>query len=430
LPRNRYPTIKKGADGFWHAWITVGTKGNGRPDQRHIKRATKTAVEDRIDELLDQIRNGAVVKPGRPDTVAQWLTTYLDTVLPSSGRCDPATIRDYRSKIQHWVLPIIGNVRLDKLQTENLDAVYLGMRRAGRADSTVLKVHRILSRALEMALRRRLVPRNVAKLMDSPSFDAVDQSPLTADDAAAVLAASTGRRNAVRWQIGLALGLRQGEALGLRWSYVDLERAEIRVWWQLRRRAFDHGCGGTCGHPRGGNCPQRVMPLRTGEVNLLDLSKPANVDRRTGFVIKRPKGKGKRTVALPTELVEALREHRAGQKLERVLADSMWQDHDLVFAESDGRPIDPKYDHQEWKSILAAAGVPATRLHDARHTAGTIMTVLGVPIEVVQEILGHSDVRTTRGYVHVASEMARAATARMGRTLLRRASTPPTTPLI
>jgi integrase len=423
MPRNRYPSLKKGDDGLWHAWITVGTKANGRPDQRHVKRATKSDAEDRIDELLSQVRTGAVVKSGHL-TVEQWLTTYLDTVLPSTGRCDPGTVKDYRSKIGHWALPVIGSTRLDRLQPEQLEAVYLGMQRAGRAASSALKLHRILSRSLEVALRRNLVGRNVAKLIDAPKTRLVEEGALTQEDALAVLAAAAGRRNSARWSIGLALGLRQGEALGLRWAYVDLERGEMRVYWQLRRRAFDHGCGGTCGRRRGGNCPARTLELRDGESAVLDLSKPVTSDRRTGLVLKEPKGKSKRTVPLPDELVAQLRAQRDVQDLERIMAGPAWQPHDFVFARADGQPVDPKRDYAEWRDLLTAAGVPESRLHDARHTAGTVMTALGVPIQVVQEILGHSDLRVTRRYVHVASEMARAATDRMGSILLKKPSTP------
>lgn len=419
MPRNRYPQIRKYGDGLWHAWVIVGEGPDGRARRRHVKRATKAEVEDAIDELLSQVRTGAAVKAGRSITVEQWLTTYLDTVLPSTGRCDPGTIKDYRSKIQHWALPVIGATRLDRLQPEQLEAVYLNMQRAGRAASTALKLHRILSRALEVALRRNLVGRNVAKLIDAPTTRAVEEGALTREDANAVLDAAAGRRNSARWSIGLALGLRQGEALGLRWAYLDLERGEMRVWWQLRRRAFDHGCGGTCGKRRAGNCPQRLLELRTGESAVLDLGKPADADRRTGLVLKEPKGKSKRTVPLPDELVAQLRAHRSVQDLERIMAGPVWQPHDFVFARPDGQPIDPKPDYAEWRDLLDAAGVPESRLHDARHTAGTVMTALGVPIQVVQEILGHSDLRVTRRYVHVASEMARAATERMGSALLK-----------
>jgi integrase len=425
MPRNRYPQIKKGDDGLWHAYVTVGTKPNGRPDQRHIKRATKTAVEDRIDELLDQVKSGVVVKAGRGITVSAWFDLYLDNVLPSTGRCDPETIRDYRSKLEHWVLPIIGHMRLDRVQTDQIEACYMMMRRAGRADSFILKVHRILNRAWKIALRRKLVGGNIIELIDPPRVVALEQDALSLDDAKAVLAAAAGRRNSARWSIGLALGLRQGEMLGLRWEYVDLERGEMRVWWQLARRSFDHGCAGRpCGRRKAGYCPQRTMQMRSNELPILDLSKPSDTDRRTGLVLKEPKGKSKRTVPLPPELVAELREHQQAQMVERILADVMWQDHGLIFTEEDGRPVDPKRDYQEWQRLLADSGVPAIKLHGGRHTAATILIALGTGIEVVQELLGHSDSRTTRGYVHIASEMARAATQRMGGALFGVASEP------
>lgn len=414
--RRDYPKITQKADGKCHAWVTVGTKPNGRPDQRHIKRDTIEEVEERIDELLDQKKAGAVVKPGRAVTVEQWLTTYLETVAPR--RCDPTTIYDYRSKMRTWVYPVVGKVRADRLAPDQLDDVYLRMQRAGKADSTILKVHRILTRALEIAYRRGIVPRNVAKLIDAPTAKKIEILPLTEAEAVAVLDTATAsrRRNTARWSVGLALGLRQGEALGLRWPYVDLEAREIRVWWQLHRRSFQHGCGTppTCGRRRGGNCPDRVLPLRSGE---------RQIDG-TGLILKEPKGKSKRTIPIPVELVDALKDHREVQELERQYAEAAYLKHGFVFAHADGRPLDPGDDYDDWKDLLTASGVRDARVHDGRHTAATLLLAQGVALEVVQEILGHSDIRVTRGYSHVASAMARDATERMGRSLLRKRSTP------
>lgn len=403
MARRRYPTISQDDTGQWHAWITVGTKPNGRPDQRHVKRATRAAVEERIDELLDQTRAGAVVRPGRAPSVEGWLTTYLDTVAPR--RCDPSTVRGYRSLCMHWVYPAIGRTRVDRLAPEQLDEVYLRMARAGKADSSVLKLHRILSRALEMALRRGIVPRNVAKLIDSPTAKRAEIQPLSELEAQAILAAAAGRRNAARWSVGLALGLRQGEVLGLRWAYVDLVAREIRVYWQLHRRQFEHGCKPVCGRRRAGNCPDRTLPVRSGEVVLAG-----------GLILKPPKGKSRRTIPIPAELVVVLRAQREVQALERIAG--VGNPHDLVFATPLGEPVDPGRDHDEWQDLLTAAGVRTARVHDARHTAATLLLAQGVPLAVVQEILGHSDIRVTRGYSHVASAMARDATDRIGRSLL------------
>jgi integrase len=417
MARRRYPPITLKSDGRYHAWVTVGTKPNGRPDQRHIKRSAVAEVEERIDELLDQLRKGAVVKAGRAQTFEAWMTTYLDTVAPR--RCDPSTIRGYRSQCVHWAYPVAGRTRVDRVTPEQLDEVYVRMQRAGKADSSILKMHRIISRALEVALRRGLVPRNVAALIDDPVAKRVEIEPLTEAEALAILAATDGRRNAARWSVGLALGLRQGEALGLRWQYVDLAAGEIRVWWQLHRRAFDHGCaerrppsGWPCGRTRGGNCTQRRLPLRSGETQL-----------EGGLILKPPKGKSKRVIPIPDELVATLAAQREIQRLERDVQ-HVPNPHDLVFTSPLGGPVDPGHDHDEWRALLTLAGVRTARVHDGRHTAATLLLAQGVPLEVVQEILGHSDVRTTRGYAHVASAMARAATDKMGASLLRRPGTP------
>jgi integrase len=411
MARRRGPVATEGGDGAWHIWVTVGTKPNGRPDQRHVKRATKAAAEARADELLDQVKAGAAVKPGRALTVQQWLTIYLDTVAPR--KIDPSTVYLYRSKLRNHVYPVIGTIRLDKLQPEHLDAVYLSMQRNGKADATMLQTHRILSRALEIAFRRGLAPRNVAKLIDPPTAKVIEVEPLPLEAAVKVLDATAGRRNRARWSVGLAQGLRQGEALGLRWPYVDLDEATMNVWWQLSRRAFEHGCEPACGRRRGGNCPQRWLPLRTGEIVV-----------EGGLILKEPKGKSKRTVAIPPELVKELRAHREVQALEKQWAGGAWTEHDLVFARPDGGPIDPSSDWDEWKALLALAGVADYRVHDGRHTAATLMLAQGVQERVVQEILGHSSITLTQRYTHVASKMAQDAAAKMGAALLRREGTP------
>jgi site-specific recombinase XerD len=94
------------------------------------------------------------------------------------------------------------------------------------------------------------------------------------------------------------------------------------------------------------------------------------------------------------------------------------RDHDLVFATLKGLPIDRTDDWREWHAVLKAAGVRWGRLHDARHTAGTLLVEQGVHPRVVQEILGHTRITTTERHTHVASPQVRDATERIGRALL------------
>ncbi len=107
---------------------------------------------------------------------------------------------------------------------------------------------------------------------------------------------------------------------------------------------------------------------------------------------------------VPPELVTILREHQRAQILERALAGGTWADHDFVFCQPDGQPIDPRRDWQEWADILQSAGLEHRVVHAQRHTAATLLLDQVVAL-AVQEMLGHSDIRVTRSYTHVSSPL-------------------------
>jgi integrase len=200
---------------------------------------------------------------------------------------------------------------------------------------------------------------------------------LNVEEARRVLDTARGHRNAARWTVALAVGLRQSEALALQWTDIDLSAGTLTV-----RRGIHRVAGG-------------------------------------GLVYEEPKAeRSRRTVALPTQLVATLREHRAAQQDERRAAGSLWEDHDLVFAQPTGRPIDRRVDWTAWKALLREAGVRDVRLHDGRHTAATLLLSEGVHPRVVMELLGHAQMRTTTDtYSHVLPALAREAAERMGAAL-------------
>lgn len=209
---NPVSTIYQGADDFWHAWVTMGYKSDGGTDRRHVKRQSEKATRKRVGELEKARDSGDFAKAGRAPTVAQWMETYLDTI--AVRKLSARSYDDYWSKARNWIIPRIGKHRLDRLQPEHLDAMYAKMERAGKSQSHVLKVHRILSRALKIARRREKITRNVAELLDPPTVEEVEREDLTASEAKQVLAAAEGLRNGARWSVALSVGLRQGEALG------------------------------------------------------------------------------------------------------------------------------------------------------------------------------------------------------------------------
>jgi integrase len=155
------------------------------------------------------------------------------------------------------------------------------------------------------------------------------------------------------------------EALGLRGTDVDLGAGLLVVQRALQRHTWQHGCGGACGRKRGADC-------------------------RGLLVVETKSRSGRRAIGLPPPLVELLREHRAVQDAGRAFAGSVWQEGGWLFAQPNGKPTDPRPDHAEWKELLRAARVREARLHDARHTATTMLLVLGVPQRVVMDVMGWS----------------------------------------
>jgi len=142
-----------------------------------------------------------------------------------------------------------------------------------------------------------------------------------------------------------------------------------------------------------------------------------------GLVFREIKERRRKTVPLPPELAAILIAHRKVQDLEREAAANLWEDHHAVFAQENGHPIDPRADWHEWSDILAEAGIPHVGTHTMRHSAATIALDQGVALAVVQEMLGHSDIRVTRGYTHVSSLLAQDAAARLGQALFGETAT-------
>jgi integrase len=373
---NGRSTIIKRDDGRWHGYVSMGTKGNGTRDRRHISAVTRAAVVEKVKALEAKRDAGMVGASGRALLVDEWLDYWAENI--ASVRVRARTLATYRTMIRLHLNPYIGKRRLDQLQPEHLEQTYKQLLDKGLSPASVLRVHRMLHRALKIAMQRDRVARNVATLVEPTRQERPKTpEPLDVEECKRVLAAAEGLRNSARWTVALALGLRQSEALALQWKDIDFDRGTLSVRRGLHR-----------------------VP---GE----------------GLVFTEPKTDcSRRTIAVPAPLVEALRKQRVAQNEERLVAGSEWDDWDLVFAQPNGRPLDKHSDYETWIKLLNRAGVRHIRLHDGRHTAATLLLTAGVHPRVVMELLGHSQMRTTTDiYSHVMPALAQEAADRMAKTL-------------
>jgi integrase len=412
---NGRSSIYFGNDGYWHGRVTMGVRDDGRPDRRHVRGKDKAAVTAKVQKLESQRDEGIVTKPGRAWTVEKWLNHWLENIARPSVRYK--TYVGYRTAVHKHLIPGVGAHRLDRLEPEHLEKLYARMQADGLKAGTAHQVHRTARTAFGEAFKRRRITRNPAEFAKSPRIDEEEIEPFEAEEIDRVLHTALAKRNGVRFVVALALGIRQGEALGLKWSRLDEASKTLRISKALQRRTWQHGCDDPhrCGaryhkarpckpnckrHKRA--CPPPCPPDCTSHARWCP-------QRHGGGLVEADvKSKaGRRGIALPDELFTLVMEHRKVQDSERELAGTEWHEGDWMFAQSTGKPIDPRRDQYEWKALLEKARVREARLHDARHTAATVLLLLGVQERAVMDVMGWSNSAMVKRYAHVTARLRR-----------------------
>ncbi|MDA2806132.1 tyrosine-type recombinase/integrase [Nocardiopsis suaedae] len=388
---NMASSIYEGTDGYWHGRVTVGIKDDGKPDRRHVSRKTKAAVTQAVRKLERERDNGTLRKAGERWRVKDWLTHWLEHIAkPSVGE---NTYSGYRVDVNVHLIPGVGAHWLDKLKPEHLEGFYGKMRDKGSKPATVHHAHRTIRAALNEALRRGVITRNPALLAKAPKVVEEEVEPYSIDQVRGLLRLVAERRNGARWALALALGLRQGETLGLKWRDLDLDARTLRVRRHLLRPKYKHGCANPCGR-KPGFCPDRVR------------ANPLTKDTKSAA--------GRRPVGLPAPVADLLQEHRRLQEKEREQAGHLWERGDWVFTDVFGHPVSPNTDFREWKALLKEAGLREARLHDARHTAATVLLILEVPDRAVMGLMGWSSGSMLKRYQHLVDQVRSDVADRVG----------------
>lgn len=217
-------------DGRWEGALTLPGTGGRR---RRFYGASEEQVARQLEALAAAAAGEAVV-PASP-TVGDYLAWWLEVVIRPARR--PNTSRAYESLVRLRLCPALGHLPLAGLTPQQVQAALL-QTAAGPLAGTPCAVQRmrdVLRGALQYALRCGAVARNAAALAAPPRYARPEVRPFTPEEARAFLAASRGERLAALYAVALALGLRQGEALGLTRGGVDLAAGTLHVRQQLQR---------------------------------------------------------------------------------------------------------------------------------------------------------------------------------------------------
>lgn len=400
----------KEKSGLWAVAIElppVKWKDDGSPirNRKVVRFPTRAEADAALRDLREQKRKAGTL-PGTSPTVEAWFTQWLDTHV--TPRLRPRTADTYRTYVRQYIVPALGpRTRLAKLTPDSIRQIGTFIVGKGLSPTTSRNAYHYAAKALDVALREGVIHSNPARLIEPPRKGKTELDVFSLRDAARLLQYLATHPDQALWATYLLTGARRGEVAGLE---VDRVGETLDLSWQLQRIVHAHGCGGTCGRTRAGNCPDRRLDL------------PADYEHRHvsgGLYLTRPKSSaGWRIVPL----IEPLR-----SILLTYLASSPENPWGLVFSGVHQRwgtviPPDPDRITHEWPILRDAVfGGRDVRLHDVRHTTVDLLYLAGVPEDVIQEIVGHSTRTMTRQYKSRSDPMRLAA----GMTQLSELLTPP-----
>jgi integrase len=345
----------------WVGRVTV----DGR--RRKVIGATKTETRKRLNEMRQAADRGMPITAGDL-TVGELLGMWEAKALPNKHPSPSQTVS------QRWAIRVltaeIGSRRVRHLRPDDVEAALANRRvrqptTKTRAEvgptrplsrSSMIKIRSTLNQAMTWAVRRELIGRNIAPLVELPR-DAAPPRPgasLTVSEALRFLEAAKGTPLEAMWTVMLYLGLHPGEAAGLGWADVDVDSGIVHVW-------------------RGRKATER------GEAVVGETKTPGSI----------------RSLQAPPDVFDCVLRHRRIQAAQQLAAGPAWRNlDDLIFTSPTGRPTDPKAVRKEFDLVVTRAQLEGRWTPNLlRHSAASLMADAGMPIELVADQLGHRDLR-------------------------------------
>lgn len=360
--------IRKRPDGRWEGTLQLGWR-DGKRQRKFVYGKTRQEVQVKLGKARRQLEDTGTVGDDR-QTVETFLNRWLtDAAEPTVA---PSTYQSYEEIVRLHISPELGRTRLTALQTKDVQQLLNKKRKGGLSPRRVQLIHATLRRALNIAVEWGELPRNPAVFAKPPRVPDRETPAFSKEEATAFMEAIRDDRLEALYVLVLALGLRRGEALALRWDDVDLEAGELKIRHTLQRR-------------EGGLVRTKLKTRRS-----------------------------RRTLSIPAFALETLRAHHKRQLEKKLALGAEWQGTGFVFTTEHGGPLDGSNMYRRFQGILKRVGLRKRPFHALRHSAATLMLARGIPLRVIQEILGHSQISLTANlYTGVMPALKKEAAAEM-----------------
>ncbi|PPF87150.1 hypothetical protein C5B96_04450 [Subtercola sp. Z020] len=374
-------TVFKDGRGKWIAAVDMGTTAEGKRNRKRRVCRTEREAKTALRQLCAD-RDSMKLRDKQSLTVGELAASWLEFGLKDTIR--ESTKQSYQYHWRSHIEATFAEKLASEVSPQDVNQWVSGLRQRNLSTSTVKAARQVLGAVFRFALAEGMVVSNpVARSRTVGRREGeITQvkEPYTLPEARKLIAAA-GRDSYLESVLLLAvhLGLRRGEALGLRWSSIDLDSGSLRVEVSLAEKRVQR-TNGTSGVSLQLSSPKTESSLRR-----LQLS---------GFV------------------VDALRRQKHRQAIQRIEAGQHWDDSGLVFTNEYGGPLYPSTVGKQVKRVERMAGLREIRFHDLRHTAARIMLEQGARVEHVSKAFGHSSIAVTMDvYGKYATSLADGATS-------------------
>ena len=385
---NNEGSIRKRSNGTWEARYSDGRDENGRQIQRSVYGKTRKEVCEKLNTILHNKQLGIYVTPSQTllkDWLVQWLSSY------SSVSVKPATYINYEGYIYNHIIPILGDIPIQKITPAILQTFYNQKFENGRTDGkgglsakTIRNLHNMLHQALKQAQINGLIMGNPTEGTVLPRREKKEMRVLSVDEQTKLIQVINMHRLGFAILFDLATGLRIGELCALRWTDVNFNKGTIKISRTLQR------------------IKKTLQELEDGDEDDENFYKTTLIE---GSV---KTNNGYREIPIPRNIWDMLIQHRNNQNQEYTMLGLPILPNGFVFAMPFGTCVEPHTMRDALDYLLAAANIEHANFHALRHTFATRAIENGVNVKALSDILGHANVQITMDlYCHSSLDLMR-----------------------
>lgn len=370
----RKTNYTKGNNEYFRVTVSIGRDSNGKLIRKEFYGKSKKEAEEKRDEYLSGIKNGLNIDY-KNMTLGILMHSWLFEVVRVSNKIKPSTFERYEGIYRNYIKDSeIYGLKISDLKAIQLQRYYNNLFKSGKSSNVIKNLNKLLKTFLNYAVDECYLVKNPCngKAISIPGKSQKEEVKIEvfSDSEIALLKnyLEDHRLKAIIYT-ALGTGLRQGELLALKWIDINFENKELKVERSIKK------------------------------VNIIN----SDDSKEYKTIIQTPKSKNSvRTVPIPSNLIQVLKEHKNSQLKEKLKAGPSYVDDNYVFSTELGKTIDARNLTRSYKRLLKRANIPYRKFHALRHTYATKLFEREVPLKTVQELLGHSDIAITSNiYTHV-----------------------------